>query len=201
MDLGWIIVIFAMALSATALADPSITRYTIDGGGGVSEVEGKRITGTIGQPDAGTLSAGSVRILGGFWPGIAPSGGDTPTPTSTSTPGGPTSTSTPTMPSDGSTPTPTFTSNGPTPTQTEPSDGGTSTPTSTPGGMRPTETPTPTLFNFDIGEIDGFIDSRDLVKIVEELKKRGVPPEEIFEFVNHWRREFPPRSKSGSAEE
>jgi hypothetical protein len=44
--------------------------FTIDGGGNVSTGATYSVTGTIGQPDAGTLSGGSYSIVGGFW-GIA----------------------------------------------------------------------------------------------------------------------------------
>jgi GH25 family lysozyme M1 (1,4-beta-N-acetylmuramidase) len=43
---------------------------TVDGGGGVSAGGGWTFTGTIGQPDAGTLSAGAWVMEGGFWNGI-----------------------------------------------------------------------------------------------------------------------------------
>jgi formylglycine-generating enzyme required for sulfatase activity len=44
--------------------------YTIDGGGGQSAGGQYVLTGTIGQPDAGYLEAGSsYELLGGFWPG------------------------------------------------------------------------------------------------------------------------------------
>ncbi len=68
------------------------SRFTIDGGGGFSEEGNKRITGTIGQSDAGVLESGASRIRGGFWPGAVLSGPPTATPTATSTP-----TSTPTF--------------------------------------------------------------------------------------------------------
>lgn len=45
--------------------------WTIDGGGGTSSGDGFTITGTIGQPDAGTASNGTYTLLGGFWPGPA----------------------------------------------------------------------------------------------------------------------------------
>lgn len=91
-----------MTISSLASAQSAITSYTIDGGGGVSEAGNKRITGTIGQPDAGVLEGGNSRILGGFWPAAVLSGPPTPTPTPTST----------------GTPTPTPTGDGPTATMT-----------------------------------------------------------------------------------
>ena len=53
-----------------ALAQPfSINWHTIDGGGGTSTGGGFELTGTIGQPDAGTLSGGTLACAGGFWTG------------------------------------------------------------------------------------------------------------------------------------
>jgi hypothetical protein len=40
---------------------------TIDGGGGTSTGGVYSITGTIGQPDAGTMSGGSYSLTWGFW--------------------------------------------------------------------------------------------------------------------------------------
>ena len=84
--------LFLMAFSLPASAQLSITRYTIDGGGGTSENGTSKITGTIGQPITGVASGGNSRISGGFWPGAGETSNPTPTPT-------------PTM--SGSTPTPT----------------------------------------------------------------------------------------------
>jgi hypothetical protein len=44
-----------------------LTWFTIDGGGNVSTGSTFSVTGTIGQPDAGTLSGGSYSLIGGFW--------------------------------------------------------------------------------------------------------------------------------------
>ena len=47
-----------------------ITWYTIDGGGGMFSTGGSySLGGTIGQPDAGTLSGGGYTLDGGFWGG------------------------------------------------------------------------------------------------------------------------------------
>jgi hypothetical protein len=45
----------------------SIDWFTIDGGGGTSTGGVYSVSGTIGQPDAGTLSGGSYALVGGFW--------------------------------------------------------------------------------------------------------------------------------------
>lgn len=61
-------------LSTLALAQPSggdytITKSTIDGGGGTSAGGAYSLTGTLGQPDASLqdLSGGPYRLTGGFW--------------------------------------------------------------------------------------------------------------------------------------
>ncbi len=61
----------ALALaSAAASADLTITWYSIDGGGALSATAGTMVMGcTIGQPDAGTLSSGSITLEGGYWAG------------------------------------------------------------------------------------------------------------------------------------
>ena len=41
--------------------------YTIDGGGGISNGGSLQLSGTIGQPDPGTMSAGDLTLSGGFW--------------------------------------------------------------------------------------------------------------------------------------
>ena len=48
-------------------AQYSIDWYSIDGGGGTSTGGVYSISGTIGQPDAGTLSGGNYTLQGGFW--------------------------------------------------------------------------------------------------------------------------------------
>ena len=45
----------------------SIDWFTIDGGGGTSTGSVYSVTGTIGQPDAGTMTGGSYTLDGGFW--------------------------------------------------------------------------------------------------------------------------------------
>jgi hypothetical protein len=58
----------------------TIDWFTADGGGGTSRGGVYSLTGTIGQPDASTLSGGQFTLQGGFWPGIVvPSQGQTPT--------------------------------------------------------------------------------------------------------------------------
>jgi hypothetical protein len=79
---------------STALAQIGsfdLSWFTVDGGGGGSSGGPYTLGGTIGQPDAGTLSGGSYTLVGGFWGGAAaelPTATATPTstPTSTATP-------------------------------------------------------------------------------------------------------------------
>ena len=40
---------------------------TIDGGGGTSTNGQYSVSGTIGQPDAGSMSGGPFSLVGGFW--------------------------------------------------------------------------------------------------------------------------------------
>ncbi len=52
----------------TLRAQPfAIDSYTIDGGGGTSTNTQYAVSGTIGQPDAGTLAGGQYALQGGFW--------------------------------------------------------------------------------------------------------------------------------------
>jgi hypothetical protein len=54
----------------TALGQPTITWYTIDGGGGWAYGDVFSMAGTIGQADAGYMSdGGSLELFGGFWYG------------------------------------------------------------------------------------------------------------------------------------
>jgi hypothetical protein len=45
----------------------SIDWFSVDGGGGTSTGGVYSVSGTIGQPDAGTMSGGSYSLEGGFW--------------------------------------------------------------------------------------------------------------------------------------
>jgi hypothetical protein len=48
----------------------SISWWTVDGGGGTSQGGSYALSGTIGQPDAGSLSGGNYLLEGGFWSGL-----------------------------------------------------------------------------------------------------------------------------------
>lgn len=54
--------------AGVASAQFSVSRFTIDGGGGTRSTGGAfALGGTIGQPDAGRLSGSSFTLGGGFW--------------------------------------------------------------------------------------------------------------------------------------
>lgn len=61
-------------LSSTSAIGPDVdvNRWTIDGGGVMLSTGGDfELSGTIGQPDAGTLLGGDYELNGGFWFPIA----------------------------------------------------------------------------------------------------------------------------------
>ncbi len=54
--------------SAKSADTYTIDWYTIDGGGAMNLIGGAyTLSGTIGQPDAGTQSGGTYKLDGGFW--------------------------------------------------------------------------------------------------------------------------------------
>ena len=66
------LVLYLIAFSAfstiSAVAqDYRIDWHTINGGGGTSSGGPYSLSGTIGQPDAGTLGGGDYVLEGGFW--------------------------------------------------------------------------------------------------------------------------------------
>ena len=65
----WILAIVATVCIGSTLADEfEITRSTIDGGGAMRSAGGEfELSGTIGQPDAGTMSGDGFDLTGGFW--------------------------------------------------------------------------------------------------------------------------------------
>ena len=60
-------VVFLLLVCHSAFAQYSIDWFTVDGGGGTTSAGLYEISGTIGQPDAGSVSAGNYVIEGGFW--------------------------------------------------------------------------------------------------------------------------------------
>lgn len=60
-------VIFLLSIALTGYG-VEVSWSTFDGGGATFSTAGTvKLGGTLGQPDAGTLSAGSVTLTGGFW--------------------------------------------------------------------------------------------------------------------------------------
>lgn len=91
-----------ISIGTPTLAQFEVTRSTIDGGGGSSGGGEFQVSGTVGQPDAGTLSGGDYQLTGGFWGTAVDSTIPTETPTEitetpTPTPTGTTSDETPTV--------------------------------------------------------------------------------------------------------
>jgi hypothetical protein len=59
---------YAEPSSAPRTTGYEISWYTIDGGGAMNLSGGSyTLSGTIGQPDAGSQSGGSYTLNGGFW--------------------------------------------------------------------------------------------------------------------------------------
>jgi len=64
--------VFLLLVCNSAFAQYSIDWFTVDGGGGTTSDGVYEITGTIGQPDAGSVIAGNYVIEGGFWSDLEP---------------------------------------------------------------------------------------------------------------------------------
>jgi hypothetical protein len=67
----WLTAATALLVATPALGQYTINWSSIDGGGGTSTGGVYSVSGTIGQPDAGTLSGGNYTLAGGFWGIIA----------------------------------------------------------------------------------------------------------------------------------
>ena len=63
----WPLLAVLLFIPALLSAQYSIDWSTVDGGGGISTGGVYSVTGTIGQPDAGTMSGGQYSLPGGFW--------------------------------------------------------------------------------------------------------------------------------------
>jgi hypothetical protein len=59
--------VFLLLACHSAFAQYSIDWFTVDSGGGTTSDGVYEITGTIGQPDAGSVTTGDYVIEGGFW--------------------------------------------------------------------------------------------------------------------------------------
>jgi hypothetical protein len=55
-----------------AAAQYSLDWFSLDGGGGTSTGGVYSVSGTIGQPEAGTMSGGNFTLTGGFWDSPVP---------------------------------------------------------------------------------------------------------------------------------
>jgi hypothetical protein len=67
--LGVLSLLSTFALAQSSGGDYTITKSTIDGGGGTSAGGSYSLTGTVGQADASlqSLSGGPYQLTGGFW--------------------------------------------------------------------------------------------------------------------------------------
>lgn len=61
----------AFCLCVSAQTNYTVDWYSVDGGGGTSTGGVYAVSGTVGQPDAGTMSGGTYTLNGGFWGIIA----------------------------------------------------------------------------------------------------------------------------------
>lgn len=62
------VIFFTFIVSAQEGAGFKITKSTIDGGGGISQGGGFKMSGTVGQADASLkVSGGGFQLSGGFW--------------------------------------------------------------------------------------------------------------------------------------
>src|SRR5258708_35359552 len=67
LKLGLRLMILAFCAAPAGAQNYSIDWYTIGGGGGTSTGSVYTISGTIGQPAAGTLTGSNYSVTGGFW--------------------------------------------------------------------------------------------------------------------------------------
>ena len=72
MSTGWLLLLAALRFSARlAFGQFALDWSTMDGGGGSSTGGVYSVSGTIGQPDTGTMIGGNFTLQGGFWAGVA----------------------------------------------------------------------------------------------------------------------------------
>jgi hypothetical protein len=65
-----VLLVAAVVPLALAQTGYDLSWWTVDGGGATLITgEGYRLSGTIGQPDAGVLTGGGYTLGGGFWRG------------------------------------------------------------------------------------------------------------------------------------
>jgi len=76
-NLLWTAFVLGLFFKASAAGQEfEVNWFTVDGGGGMESTGGAfRLSGTIGQPDAGVMSGGTFTLTGGFWAGASVVGG------------------------------------------------------------------------------------------------------------------------------
>ena len=62
-----LVLLAAVSLASAQTGEWDLTWSTIDGGGASSSGDRFALSGTIGQPDAASLSGGIYTLHGGFW--------------------------------------------------------------------------------------------------------------------------------------
>ena len=63
-----LLIAFGVLLPTIVFAQQyNVDWYTITGGGGAGSNGQYVVSGTIGQPDAGTMNGGNYSLTGGFW--------------------------------------------------------------------------------------------------------------------------------------
>jgi hypothetical protein len=63
-----LVMLVIVSLASAQSGQGDLTWFTIDGGGATSSAgDGFVLSGTIGQPDTGSLSGGVYTLRGGFW--------------------------------------------------------------------------------------------------------------------------------------
>ena len=67
------------AVYAQSSSSYELSWWTVDGGGGNLSGAGYTLNGSAGQPDAGIMENDGYTLGGGFWAGVAHSGGAAPT--------------------------------------------------------------------------------------------------------------------------
>ncbi len=66
-------IVLIISVSLVLADDTEIFRWTIDSGGVAGSTGGGyELSGTIGQPEAGSLAGGDFELTGGYWFGVAP---------------------------------------------------------------------------------------------------------------------------------
>jgi len=70
-----LVLLVAVSLASAQTGEWELTRHTVDGGGATSiGADRFALSGTIGQPDAGSTSGGVYALHGGFWAPASPAG-------------------------------------------------------------------------------------------------------------------------------